>query len=94
MGVLHWKKIHIHHSQEDKGCGKGHDTSHVYGKGGLFSKKGISHKTGGDRGNKSEGDGRMNQDTVDWLARQIREHRIQYKRLLRELHNEINNEAS
>lgn len=36
----------------------------------------------------------MNQQTVDWLARQIRESRIQYKRLLKELHKEINNETS
>jgi hypothetical protein len=32
----------------------------------------------------------MNQDTVNWLSAQIRETRIVYKRLLRELHQEIN----
>ena len=32
----------------------------------------------------------MNQDTVDWLADQIRESRISYRRLIRELHQEIN----
>jgi hypothetical protein len=32
----------------------------------------------------------MNQDTVNWLADQIRESRIAYKRLVRELHQEIN----
>ena len=32
----------------------------------------------------------MNQDTVNWISSEIRESRIQYKRLLRELHQEIN----
>jgi hypothetical protein len=32
----------------------------------------------------------MNQYTVNWLAEQIRESRIAYKRLIRELHQEIN----
>mgnify|MGYP003322266125 CR=1 FL=1 len=32
----------------------------------------------------------MNQATVNWISGEIRESRIQYKRLLRELHKEIN----
>jgi len=31
----------------------------------------------------------MKQDTINWLASQIRENRIAYKRLIRELHKEI-----
>ena len=32
----------------------------------------------------------MNQDIVNWISKEIREYRIQSKRLLKELHQEIN----
>jgi hypothetical protein len=35
-----------------------------------------------------------NQHVINFISKQIRESRIEYRRLLRELHGEINNESS
>jgi len=36
----------------------------------------------------------VNQHVINFISKQIRESRIEYRRLLRELHGEINNEPS